>query len=137
LVTVEHNHIHHVMQKLFDGGAIYTKDGVAPGSTILGNLIHDVGHGDWMCNGLFLDDGSYGFHIADNMILRVVAPIRFNNTSPQKFTWGTNYCGAQDETVQFVGHGGGEISLDPKPLPVADAPIALNREAGPAEEYRN
>ena len=137
LVTVEHNHIHHVMLKLSDGGAIYTKDGVAPGSTILGNLIHDVGHGDWMCNGLFLDDGSYGFHIADNMISRVATPIRFNNTSPQKFTWGTNYCGAQDETVQFVGHGGGEISLDPKPLPVADAPIALNREAGPAEEYRN
>jgi hypothetical protein len=125
------------MQKLFDGGAIYTKDGVAPGSTILGNLIHDVGHGDWMCNGLFLDDGSYGFHIADNMISRVAAPIRFNNTSPKKFTWATNYCGAPDETIQFVGHGGGTIGLDPQPLPAADAPAALRGAAGPAEEYRD
>ena len=27
-VTVEYNHIHHVLQKLFDGGGIYVKDGV-------------------------------------------------------------------------------------------------------------
>jgi hypothetical protein len=131
-VTVEHNHIHHVMLKLFDGGAIYTKDGVAPGSTIRGNLIHDVGHGDWMCNGLFLDDGSYGFEIADNVISHVRTPIRFNNTTPQKFSWGVNYCGARDETITFVGNGGGAIVLDPQPLPVADAPDALKRQAGPA-----
>jgi hypothetical protein len=90
-----------------------------------------------MCNGLFLDDGSYGFHIADNMISRVAAPIRFNNTSPKKFTWATNYCGAPDETIQFVGHGGGTIGLDPQPLPAADAPAALRGAAGPAEEYRD
>jgi hypothetical protein len=120
------------MLKLFDGGAIYTKDGVAPGSTIRGNLIHDVGHGDWMCNGLFLDDGSHGFEIADNVISHVRTPIRFNNTTPQKFSWGVNYCGARDETITFVGNDRGAIALDPQPLPVADAPDALKRQAGPA-----
>lgn len=135
-VTVEHNHIHHVMQKLFDGGAIYTKDGMARGSSLRGNLIHDVGLGHWECNGLFLDDGSHGFHIADNIISRVGTPIRFNQTAPEKFTWGTNYCGTKAEAIQYIGHGGGRITLGEKPLPIEDAPAALVQQAGPAPEYR-
>ena len=134
VVTVEHNHIRHVMLKLLDGGAIYTKDGMARGSTIRGNLIHDIGLGSWACNGLFLDDGSYGFHIADNVISHVGVPIRFNNTAPAKFTWGMNYCGAKGEAIQYVGHGGGTIDLDPRPLPVDDAPATVKRQAGPAKE---
>ncbi len=135
-VTVEHNHIHHVMQKLFDGGAIYTKDGMARGSTIRGNRIHDVGLGHWECNGLFLDDGSYGFHIVDNIISQVGTPIRFNQTAPDKFSWGTNYCGTKAEAIQYIGHGGGTITLGEKPLPIEDAPAALVQQAGPAPEYR-
>jgi hypothetical protein len=136
-VTVEHNHIHHVMQKLFDGGAIYTKDGMARGSTLRGNRIHDVGLGHWECNGLFLDDGSYGFHIADNIISHVGTPIRFNQTSPEKFIWGTNYCGTKEEDIQYIGHGGGKITLGERPLPIEDAPAALVEQAGPAAEYRD
>ena len=55
-VTVEYNHIHHVLQKLFDGGGIYTKDGVSAASTLRGNLIHDVGGDSFANNGFFLDD---------------------------------------------------------------------------------
>jgi len=95
-VTVEHNHIHHVMLKLFDGGAIYTKDGVAKTSVLRGNLLHDIGGGSTMNNGIFLDDRSYGFHLADNIIYGVAMPVRFNGTSKEKFTWGTNYFGVKD-----------------------------------------
>jgi hypothetical protein len=124
------------MLKLFDGGAIYTKDGMARGSTIRGNRIHDVGLGHWECNGLFLDDGSHGFHIADNIISHVGTPIRFNQTSPEKFTWGTNYCGTKAETIQYLC-GMDTTTLSVEPLPIEDAPAALLQQAGPAAEYRD
>lgn len=135
-VTVEKNHIHHVMLKLFDGGAIYTKDGVARSSVIRGNRLHDIGHGHFECNGIFLDDGSYGFQIADNMISQVGTPLRFNNTSKEKFTWGTNYFGTRQEKVQVIGHGGGVIAWADL-LHVEDAPQALVEDAGPEEPYRS
>lgn len=111
-VTVEYNHIHHVLLKLFDGGGIYTKDGVAKTSLIRGNLIHDIGGQTRDNNGIFLDDGSYGFHLEDNVIYGVTMPVRFNNTSKEKFTWGTNYFGT------------------------ADFPRELAEKAGPQEPYR-
>ena len=135
-VTVEHNHIHHVMLKLFDGGAVYTKDGVAKSSTIRGNLIHDVGAGAWECNGMFLDDGSYGFHIEDNVIYHVGTPVRFNQTSQEKFSWGRNYLGAAGEKTQTIGHGGGEIALDADRRSADDAPRELLDKAGPQAPYR-
>ena len=111
-VTVEYNHIRHVLTKLFDGGGIYTKDGVSKESLIRGNLIHDIGGDSPANNGIFLDDGSYGFHLDNNIVYGVKMPVRFNNTSQEKFTWGTNYFG----TTSF-------------PRDLAD-------KAGPEEPYR-
>ena len=104
-VTVEYNHIHHILLKLFDGGGIYTKDGVSAASALRGNLIHDVGGGSFANNGIFLDDGSYGFHIENNIILGATMPIRFNNTSKEKFTWGTNYLGDTNYPRDTGGQG--------------------------------
>lgn len=112
-VSVERNHIRHVLLKLMDGGGIYTKDGVDKSSALRGNLIHDVGGGTFANNGLFLDDGSYGFHIQENVIYNVKMPIRFNNTSKERFTWGTNY------------------------LNDANYPRDLAAKAGPQEPYRS
>jgi len=86
-VTVENNHIHHVMQKLDDGGGLYTKDGMSADSVIAGNLIHDIGGHHF---GVYLDDKSYGPHLTDNMI-HAETPFYFNSTSKEKFTWGPNY----------------------------------------------
>ena len=112
-VTVEYNHVHHVLLKLFDGGGIYTKDGVARTSLIRGNLIHDIGGQTRDNNGIFLDDRSYGFRLEDNIIFGVTMPVRFNGTSKEKFTWGTNYFG----TASF--------------------PRELAEKAGPQEPYRS
>jgi hypothetical protein len=136
-VTVENNCIRHVMLQLFDGGAIYTKDGVAPSSVIRGNLIHDVGTGHWDCNGIFLDDGSRGFRLEDNVIHRVKTPLRFNQTSKEKFAWGINYFGSREESVQFIGHGGGKTALDSEVRRVEDAPRPLLEKAGPQEPYKS
>lgn len=96
---VENNVIHHVMRKLTDGGAIYTL-GRQPGTRIVGNKISHVmsfrKHMSWMCNGMFLDEGSSGFVIAGNVI-RAPHPLRFNRSVKEAHVWRDNMIHAQSE----------------------------------------
>lgn len=55
---VEHNHVHHVMRVLEDGGGIYSL-GLTPGSIIRNNLVHHVGTPpDAIGHGIYIDGGS-------------------------------------------------------------------------------
>jgi hypothetical protein len=77
---VEHNHIHHVMQILSDGGGIYTL-GRQPDTVLHGNVIHDVplNSGRAESNGMFIDEGSSQILIEGNTIYRISrSPIRFH-----------------------------------------------------------
>ena len=77
---VSHNHIHHVMQILSDGGGIYTL-GRQPGTKLTGNLIHDVplNAGRAESNGMFLDEGTTEITIRHNVIYNVErSPLRFH-----------------------------------------------------------
>jgi hypothetical protein len=64
--TVAHNHIHHIMQEMFDGGGIYTL-GYQPGTVVHHNYIHDVPRG----HGLYTDEGSRGILFENNVVFRV------------------------------------------------------------------
>jgi len=77
---VEHNHIHHVMQILSDGGGIYSL-GFQPGSVLSGNHIHDVplNAGRAESNGMFLDEGTTDIVIEGNLIYNIArSPLRFH-----------------------------------------------------------
>lgn len=78
--VIAHNHIHHIMQKLSDGGGIYTL-GRQPGTVLRGNVIHDVrvNAGRAESNGLFIDEGSSELLIEENTIFNIArSPIRFH-----------------------------------------------------------
>lgn len=101
-----YNHIHHHMSVLFDGGGIYTL-GAMNGTEICGNLVHNAGdyEGDsypvfcvegydvqklnlpdsepfkkkYFPGGIYLDEGSRGIHVSDNVIYNVPIPIFYHN----------------------------------------------------------
>lgn len=93
--VAEFNHIHHVMQKLADGGGIYTL-GYQPGTVLRGNLIHDVprsafAHGGAPNNGFFIDEGSKGFLFESNVVHATSgASVRFNQNQREAHTWKAN-----------------------------------------------
>jgi hypothetical protein len=68
--VVEQNHIHHLGQGVLnDLGGIYVL-GVQPGTVLRRNRIHDIrsdGYGAW---GVYLDEGSTGILVEENLVYR-------------------------------------------------------------------
>jgi hypothetical protein len=63
--VIAFNYIHHIMQKMNDGGGIYTL-GSQPGTVIHHNLIHDSGG-----RGLYTDEGSSYILLENNLLYRL------------------------------------------------------------------
>ena len=92
---VSNNHIHHIMQKLSDGGGIYML-GLQPGSKLIGNLIHDVtvNVGRAESNGMFLDEGITDVLVANNIIYNIArSPIRFHKATQNVVRDNYLFCG--------------------------------------------
>jgi Right handed beta helix region/GH141 insertion domain len=83
---VSKNHIHHVMQELSDGGGIYTL-GRQPGTKLIQNWIHDIplNLGRAESNGMFLDEGTTGILIKENVIYNIdKSPLRFHRAGENR-----------------------------------------------------
>jgi len=118
--TVEYNHIHNAMKSLADGGGIYTL-GFQPGTALKGNLIHDIRRsadaGGAPNNGIFLDQGSKGFVIEDNVIFDTSGEaVRLGQSQMDWHVWKNN---------KFSQSGKSQFSMN-------DA-----LQAGPEGEYRS
>jgi len=102
--VVEYNHVHDVMNRLCDGGCIYTL-GFQPGTIIRGNHLHAV-HRSPMAqgapnNGMFIDQGSKGYLFQENVIYDThSAPIRFNQCQRDWHTWQDNHVGKEAKVKQ-------------------------------------
>lgn len=65
---IRDNHIHHIGRgKMSDLGAIYTL-GIQKGTVISGNHIHDITSFHYGANGIYLDEGSSGILVENNLV---------------------------------------------------------------------
>ncbi len=114
---IEFNHIHHVLQKLADGGGIYTL-GWQPGTVLRGNHIHDVDrlHGRAEQNGIFLDQGSKGYLVEGQVIYRTMGglPIRHNLNEPSWHTFRNNSFGIGPDDPRFPAATAAKAGLEPR-----------------------
>jgi hypothetical protein len=99
--TIEFNHVYDVMNRLCDGGCIYTL-GFQPGTVIRGNHLHDAHRSRYAQgapnNGMFIDEGSKGFLFERNVIYNTAAElVRFNQCSRDWHTWRDNHFGPEAE----------------------------------------
>lgn len=122
----EYNHIHHIgMGVLSDLGGIYTL-GLHPGSTIVGNHIHDVsayGYGGW---GIYEDQASSYFRIENNLVYRTQAGGFIQNYAKDTVVRNNVFAMARDNEINpgraeavltmvfenniIYGAGGGPVS---------------------------
>ena len=101
--TINGNHIHHIMQKLSDGGGVYML-GLQPGSRITGNLIHDVSlnAGRAESNGMFLDEGTTDVVVANNVIYNIAkSPLRFHQATTNLVKENFLFCEENTLPVQY------------------------------------
>ena len=129
---IEYNHIHHVMQRLHDGGAVYTL-GEMNGSTIIGNHIHDsagyTGDGypgmfvsgkgvtsdpkgepflkhQGFPGGIYMDEGSAGIEVSGNVLYHITVPVFYHNQIPdgwKKIAYGANTFNVLPEEDAEIG----------------------------------
>ena len=101
---VENNHVFDVMNRLCDGGCLYTL-GFQPGTIVRGNHFHDAHRSQFAQgapnNGMFIDQGSKGYLFERNVIYDTAAElVRFNQCSKEWFTWRDNHFGKADQVKQ-------------------------------------
>ena len=127
---VEHNHIHHVMQILSDGGGIYTL-GRQPGTVLRGNWIHDVplNAGRAESNGMFLDEGTTDMVIENNLIHDIArSPLRFHKAG-RNLVRNNHWAPGKD--IPLVRYN----ATDPKNITLQDN-TAIPPEKQSGEEFR-
>lgn len=100
-VTVEYNRVRYPLRVCHDGGGLYFKDRAATTSVVRGNYVtldredvkaRGIIEGWEPRNGIYLDDGTSGLRLADNVVPD--APIIINTirgATRNGFVWGTNY----------------------------------------------
>jgi len=94
---IEANHVYDVMNRLCDGGCIYTL-GFQPGTVFRANHLHDVHRSRYAQgapnNGMFIDQGSKGYLFEKNVIYNTAAAlVRFNQCQRDWHTWRDNHFG--------------------------------------------
>lgn len=134
--VIRANHVHHAMQLLDDGAAIYTL-GPQPGSRVERNYLHDVTRSAWAVGqprqsvaGIYLDEGSDGLAVTANVLERCDTGVRFHRTGPTTVV--------SDNMGQSLGKpvADGRV-VDPETMVSIDmaAAAAITAEAGPRPPY--
>ncbi|WP_164743502.1 discoidin domain-containing protein [Microbacterium sulfonylureivorans] len=75
--TVSSNYIHDYMKLGMDGGGVYSL-GAQPNSTITGNHIAHTGNYQGHQKGFYLDNGTHGYSVSNNVLEDLTVPMLLN-----------------------------------------------------------
>jgi L-rhamnose mutarotase len=119
---VRYNHVHHVVQDLCDGGAVYTLS-FQPGTQITGNYIHDINKSSWAgkipIKGIYLDEGSGG-------------------SADQPLLIKGNLVNTGNDVTKFNFHRAGIVLYDFNTIRASDFDgEEVVKKAGPLPQYHN
>ncbi len=103
---INYNNIHHVVEILTDGGAIYTLSNQGTSDQMQYNYIHDYACSTWAdygCNGLYLDEQTSGYTVAHNVMVN--CPTNVARTKMGRDTVTDNGANPQDaqNTIATAG----------------------------------
>jgi len=101
--SINANHIHHIMNKLSDGGGVYCL-GLQPKSRITNNLIHDVtvNAGRAESNGMFLDEGITDVLVENNIVYNIArSPLRFHKAFQNTVSNNVFVCGDDIPPIRY------------------------------------
>lgn len=140
--VVRHNLVHHVMQRLMDGGCVYTLSS-QPGTIIEQNYFHDLLD---LYGGIYLDQGSQHMMVQDNVVASVpywyllqpqVAPPAQDNTVQNNFSdTAESYCCGGLGCCTDINTIGPNTVVSPGVPTSWPAPaVTIMSEAGLSAEY--
>jgi predicted NUDIX family NTP pyrophosphohydrolase len=84
---VQENHVHHVMQRLYDGAGIYL-NGYQPGTAVQANQVHDIARTAdhyfddpqlFALHGIYLDEGTSGIVVRGNTVYDAQCLVKVNH----------------------------------------------------------
>ena len=136
-VSIEGNHIHHIMKILSDGGGIYML-GLQPGGRISGNHIHhvDINAGRAESNGMFLDEGTTDVTVAENLIYAIArSPLRFHRATTNLVKDNVLVCGEGIPPVRYNRTDEKDILMQGNLILSVTEPEDMDRLAGIIESW--
>jgi hypothetical protein len=83
------NDVHHAVQILADGAAIYTLSNQQPSSQMQYNYLHDYQTSSWAdygSNGVYLDEQTSGYTVAHNALVSAPTNVAQNHTGSNTIT---------------------------------------------------
>lgn len=86
---INNNDVHHAVQILADGAAIYTLSNQQPNSQMQYNYVHDYQTSSWAdygSNGLYLDEQTSGYTVAHNALVSAPTNVAQNHTGTNTIT---------------------------------------------------
>ncbi len=115
---LNYNNVHGVAQILADGAAIYVLSNQAPASQMEFNYLHDFSQSQWadyQIGGLYLDQGTTGYTVANNVFVNAPSSIFQNQTGANTLT---NNNGSSPTTVSGAGLEPAYLGIKSMTIPV-------------------
>jgi hypothetical protein len=115
---IQYNNVHNVAKILADGAAIYVMSNQGPASRMEYNYLHDFSQSQWadyQIGGLYLDQGTTGYTVSNNVFSNAPTSIFQNETGANTVT---NNSDTSQTTISSAGLEAAYVGIKTLTIPV-------------------